>query len=127
MPEVDPYEDMDVEGLIDFGDYVPPQQEKQIVPKPPKYKPSLEDIQKELPPEYDADEAVDYRILDEDLTMERLNELSLTKYQGLEEVYNDPEMSTKNKLIYFEMIRKKSGKREEQIKRFKSKCYKTIQ
>ena len=26
-PEVDPYEDMDVEGLIDFGDYVPPQQE----------------------------------------------------------------------------------------------------
>ena len=27
MPEVDPYEDMDVEGLIDFGDYVPPQQE----------------------------------------------------------------------------------------------------
>ena len=31
--EVDPYEDMDIEGLIDFGDYVPPQQNKQIVPK----------------------------------------------------------------------------------------------
>ena len=28
-PEVDPYEDIDVEGLINFGDYVPPEQEKQ--------------------------------------------------------------------------------------------------
>ena len=38
-PEVNPYEDMDIEGLIDFGDYVPPQQNKQIiiVPKPPTY------------------------------------------------------------------------------------------
>ena len=44
MPEVDPYEDMDVEGLINFGDYVAPQQEKQLVPKPPTYEESLEDI-----------------------------------------------------------------------------------
>ena len=43
-PEVDPYEDMDIEGLIDFRDYVPPQQNKQIVPKPPSYEESLKDI-----------------------------------------------------------------------------------
>ena len=36
-PEVDPYEDMDVEGLLNLEDYVPPQQEKQIAPKPPEY------------------------------------------------------------------------------------------
>ena len=36
-PEVDPYEDIDVEGLINLEDYVPPQGEKQIAPKPPKY------------------------------------------------------------------------------------------
>ena len=39
-PEVDPYEDMDVEGLLNLEDYVPPQQEKQIakIPKKaPKY------------------------------------------------------------------------------------------
>ena len=36
-PEVDPYEDMDVEGLLNLEDYVPPQPEKQIAPKPPKY------------------------------------------------------------------------------------------
>ena len=29
-PEVDPYEDMDVEGLLNLEDYVPPQAEKQI-------------------------------------------------------------------------------------------------
>jgi len=36
-PDVDPYEDMDVEGLLNLEDYVPPQGEKQIAPKPPKY------------------------------------------------------------------------------------------
>ena len=40
-PEVDPYEDMDVEGLLNLEDYVAPQAEKQIakIPKKaPKYK-----------------------------------------------------------------------------------------
>ena len=36
-PEVDPYGDMDVEGLLNLEDYVLPQGEKQIAPKPPKY------------------------------------------------------------------------------------------
>ena len=39
-PDVDPYEDMDVEGLLNLEDYVAPQQEKQIakIPKKaPKY------------------------------------------------------------------------------------------
>lgn len=42
-PEEDPYEDMDVEGLLNLEDYVGPQAEKQIAPKPPKYQmdPSL--------------------------------------------------------------------------------------
>ena len=33
---------MEIEDL--FGDYVPPQSEKQIVPKPPTYEESLKDI-----------------------------------------------------------------------------------
>ena len=42
-PEVDPYEDMHVERLLKLEDYVGPQAEKQIAPKPPKYQmdPSL--------------------------------------------------------------------------------------
>ena len=68
---------MDVEGLIDYGDYVPPQQNKQLVPKLPTYEESLQDLLKgdkeiyvdpqyfpqkpdDLPPEYDDDEGVDY-------------------------------------------------------------------
>ena len=38
----DEVEDMGLDDL--FGDYVPPQQEKQIVPKPPTYEESLADI-----------------------------------------------------------------------------------
>lgn len=33
---------MDVEGLIDYGDYVLPQQQKQLVPKSPSYKETLQ-------------------------------------------------------------------------------------
>ena len=32
---------MDVEGLIDYGYYVSPQQQKQLVPTPPSYKEAL--------------------------------------------------------------------------------------
>ena len=82
----DEVEDM---GLGDLFDEQPvlPQQEKQLVPKPPTYEESLEDMLKgkeiyvdpqyfpnpqelpdpqELPPEYDEDEGVDYALADED-------------------------------------------------------------
>ena len=80
-PEVDPYEDMDVEGLLNLEDYVPPQAEKQIakIPKKaPKYEidpgfwqlgdapPTYEDIFEEKeplaiegPPDDEDDEFVD--------------------------------------------------------------------
>ena len=63
-PEVDPYEDMDVEGLLDLQDYVAPQTEKQIAKMPegppPKYEMdssfwNLEEGDESLPPEYDED------------------------------------------------------------------------
>ena len=111
---IDEVEDMNIGDM--FGDDVPPQ-----------YEPLLEEIPKEPAPEYDYDEEVDYAIHDEDLTMDRLNELSLTKYQDLEEVYNDPEMSIKNKLIYFEMIRKKAEKERNKLKGSKSTVTKKLQ
>ena len=95
---------------------IPLQQDKQLAPEPPQYEPLLEEIPEDLPPEYDYDEEVDYGILDEDLAMERLNELGLTKYQDLEEVYNDPEMVRKNKLIYFQMTTKKAEKERNKLK-----------
>ena len=56
-PEVDPYEEMGVEGLLNLEDYVPPQAEKQIAKKPqkpPQYEmdPSFWQIPNEPPPGY---------------------------------------------------------------------------
>ena len=136
MPEVDPYEDMDVEGLIDFGDYVPPQQEKQLVPKPPTYEQSLEDIlegkkeiyvnpqyfpqdPQELPPEYDDDEGVDYAIPDEDMSNEILNDIGIPNYENVEKVLNQPEMTNQKTKAYLNKIIKDATLKKNQLKGFK--------
>ena len=117
MPEVDPYEDMDVEGLINFGDYVPPQQEKQIVPKPPTYEESLQDIMEgkkeiyvdpqyfsekpdDLPPEYDDDEEIDYGLDDEDTSKEILDDIGITNYENVDKVLDQPEMTPDKTKMY---------------------------
>ena len=115
----DEVEDMNLGDLYDEQP-IPPQQDKQLAPEPPQYEPSLEEIPEKSPPEYDYDEEIDYGILDEDLVMERLNELSLSKYQDLEEVYNDPEMARKNKLIYFQIKKKKAEKERRRLNGSKS-------
>ena len=132
MPEVDPYEDMDVEGLINFGDYIAPQQEKQLVPKPPTYKESLEDILKEkeiyvdpqsfpqnlqelphhqelphpqeLPPEYDDDEGVDYAIDDEDKINEIFNDIGIPNYENVDKILNQQEMNSKKTKAYLKKV-----------------------
>ena len=55
-PEVDPYEEMDVEGLLNLEDYVPPQAEKQIAKAPPQYEmdPSFWQTPDEPPPPYES-------------------------------------------------------------------------
>ena len=55
-PEVDPCEEMDVEGLLNLQDYVPPQGEKQIAKKNPQYEmdPSFWKIPDEPPPPYES-------------------------------------------------------------------------
>ena len=66
-PDVDPFEDMDVEGL--FDEAVPPQAEKQIPAGPP---PSYDEMIKELgddpPPEYEEDDSPDYALAPGDET-----------------------------------------------------------
>ena len=57
FPEVDPFEDMDVEGL--FEDPVPPQSKKQISAAPPTYEEIIQEVGED-PPEYDEDEFPDY-------------------------------------------------------------------
>ena len=109
--EVDPYEDMDIEGLIDFGDYVPPQQNKQIVPKPPTYEEDVLEGKKQIymnpdlspyeaPPEYeypegDDDEDVDYTLDKEDADNVILDDIGLRNYDDVEKTLNQEIMTSK--------------------------------
>ena len=136
-PEVDPFEEMEIDDL--FGDYVPPQQEKQILPKPPTYKESLADVlegkkeiyvdpqyylkdpeyPKELPPEYD-DEEVDYAIDDADLTNKILDDLNLANYEDVDYKLNQQEMTSAKKRKYLSKIIKDAKYRRDQLKGYKS-------
>ena len=127
----DEVEDMGLDDL--FGDYVPPQQEKQIVPKPPTYEESLADVLEgkidpqylsenppELPPEYDDDEEVDYAIDDEDLIKETLEDIGIPDYENVELVLNQQEMTPQKTKTYLNKIIKNANFKRKQLSGFKA-------
>ena len=116
-PEVDPYEDMDVEGLLDLQDYVAPQAEKQIAGPSPKYEmdPSfwnLEEGDESLPPEYSFVEkgplAIEAPPDDEDEDLDRgdinriLDQSDLPNYDDVEKRLAQPEMTPVKRSKYLE-------------------------
>ena len=135
-PEVDPYEDMDVEGLINFGDYVPPQQEKQIIPKLPTYKESSADLvegnediyfdTEGPPPEYDDDEGVNYEIDDEDKLKELFKDMGVNYYDDVDYKLNQPEMTPKNKKTFINKIIKESKTKWFKLRSSKSESTKKM-
>ena len=109
----DEVEDMNLGNLYDEQP-IQPQQEKQLPQEqPPQYEQPLEE---DPPPEYDYNEEVDYTVNDEDLTNERLNELSLKNYQDLKVVYNNPELTKQKKLGYFQQTTNKAVKERNKLK-----------
>ena len=134
-PEVDPYEDMDVEGLINLEDYVAAGTEKQIAPKPPKYEMDPSYWQKDPPPEYDEiDPPPEY---DEDLPAieapreedEReankiLDHLELPNYDDVELRLNEPEMTATKQRNYLDKVVKDAEKRRRQVIAMKSNATK---
>ena len=123
-PEVDPYEDMDVEGLLDLQDYVAPQAEKQIAGPPPKYEmdPSfwnLEEGDESLPPEYSfvegplAIEPPPDDDDDEDLDRGDINRIldsaNLPNYDDIEMRLSHPEMTPVKRSNYLESNIKKAN------------------
>ena len=127
----DEVEDMGLDDL--FGDYVPPQQEKQIVQKPPTYEESLADVlsqypqelppeqyAQELPPEYDDDEEVDYTIDDEDLIKGILEDIGISDYEQIETILNQPEMTDKKKRLFINKIMKNAKFKRKQLSGFKA-------
>ena len=127
----DEVEDMGLDDL--FGDYVPPQQEKQIVPKPPTYEDSLADVlsqypqelppeqyAQELPPEYDDDEEVDYTIDDEDLIKGTLEDIGISDYEQIETILDQPEMTDKKKRLFINKIIKNAKFKRKQLSGLKA-------
>ena len=116
-PEVDPYEEMDVEGLLNLEDYVPPQAEKQIAKAPPQYEmdPSFWQIPDEQPPDYseifDDDERLALEVPPdegEDETNKILDLLELPNYNDEEKRLAQPEMNDGRRQKYLQTVLKRA-------------------
>ena len=144
-PEVDPYEDMDVEGLLNLEDYVPPQAEKQIakIPKKaPKYEmdpgfwqlddpPPLYEEKDPLAIEGPPDDDEDDEFVDDeegeaeegDVVEEAnkiLDELGLPNYYDVEMRLDEPEMTPTRQRNYLEKVLKDAETRRKQAVALKS-------
>ena len=117
-PDVDPYEDMDVEGLLNLEDYIAPQQEKQIAKIPsktPKYEMDPPPLYEEKDPlaiegppddvEGEEDEEEDdfdeeLKLWNEDEPNRILDQLDLPNYIDVDNRLAKPEMTATNQKNY---------------------------
>ena len=131
----DEVEDMGLDDL--FDDYVPPQQEKQLMPKPPTYEESLQDLMEgkneiyldpqylpekldDMPPEYDENDEIDYGLDDEDLSNVILDDIGITNYENVEKILNQPEMTPQKTKAYLNKIIDEAKYRRNQLSVYKS-------
>ena len=126
-PEVDPYEEMDVEGLLNLEDYVPPQAEKQIAKKPqkpPQYEmdPSFWQIPDEPPPPYEEDleEEGEEEELEEMDDNQILDQLDLPNYDDVEKRLAEPEMNYLRRQNYLRKVQKDAETRRKQVAALKT-------
>ena len=118
-------------GLEDlFGDQVLPQNDKQLVPKPPSYEDVLKDLAsgekqmyidpafmyepEDFPPEYE-EEGPDYNILEEDEINRVLDEYELPNYDDVELQLKQEEMNDKKKKSYLKKILKDAKEKRQQL------------
>ena len=131
-------EDIPDYGLDDFYDEgLVPENEKQIVPKPPTYEESLEDVLEgkkhvyfdpqyftkefqDMPPEYKEDEEIDYALDEEDSANLILDDLGLSNYDDIEKQLNQPEMTQKKTNLYVNKKLKEAETKRHQLNGYKS-------
>ena len=118
-------------GLEDlFGDQVLPQNDKQLVPKPPSYEDVLEDLAsgkkqmyidpeymyepEDLPPEYE-EEVPDYNILEEDEINQALDKLNIPNYDDVELRLTEKGMDDKKSKAYLKNILKNAKEKRQQL------------
>ena len=118
-------------GLDDLFDQpVLPENEKQIVPKPPSYEDVLKDLAsgekrihidpeymyepEDLPPEYE-EEVPDYEILEEDAIDQVLDELEISNYEEVELRLQQEDMNDKKRKSYLTKTLKKAKEKRQQL------------
>ena len=117
--------DYGLDNLFDEG--LVPENEKQIVPKPPTYEESLQDIlegkkqnfpeePQDLPPEYEEDEEIDYALDEADSANMILDELELSNYDDIEKQINQPEMTPRKIKRYIDKKLKDAEHKRNQLK-----------
>ena len=128
FPDVDPFEDMDVEGLFDETAPVSPQAEKQIsaaAPKgpPPTYEEIMKDSGNGPPPEYEEDDPLEDLppVGETEEANELLTLLSILNYITVDTVLGSSEISATQKRNYLEKnILPDAIFRRNQLKGYKS-------
>ena len=130
-------------GLEDlFGDQVLPQNDKQLVPKPPSYEDVLKDLAsgekniyidpefmyepEDLPPEYEEEEGPNYNILEEDSINQVLDELEIPNYEDVELRLKQEDMNEKKSKSYLKTILKKAKEKRQQLPGFLSDITKKL-
>ena len=126
-------EDVPDYGLDDLFDQpVLPQNDKQLIPKPPSYEDVLEDLAsgkkqmyidpeymykpEDLPPEYEEEEeGPDYEILEEDEINRVLDEYNLPNYDDVELRLKQEEMNDQKKKSYLKKILKDAKEKRQQL------------
>ena len=113
-----------------FDQPVLPENEKQIVPKPPSYEDVLEDLAsgkkqmyidpeymyepEDLPPEYE-EEVPDYEILEEDAINQVLDEIQIPNYEEVELRLQQEDMNDKKRKSYLTKTLKKAKEKRQQL------------
>ena len=124
-----------------FGDQVLPQNDKQLVPKPPSYEDVLKDLasgEKQmyinpefmyepeyLPPKYE-EEVPDYEILEEDRINQTLDELQIPNYDDIESRLKEEEMNDQKRKSYLNKILKDAKTKKKQLPGFLSDISKKL-
>ena len=119
-------------GLEDlFGDQVLPQNDKQLVPKPPSYEDVLKDLAsgekqmytdpefmyepEDLPPGYEEEEGPDYNILEEDAINQVLDEIQIPNYDDIELQLEQKGMNDQKRKSYLRLVLKNAKTKKKQI------------
>ena len=141
--EIGDDEDIPDYGLEDlFGEEVQPQNNKQLVPKPPPYEDVLEELAsgekkmyidpeymykpKDLPPEYEEEEGPDYAIIEEDQINEVLDKLDLPNYDDVEGIIQQKEMNEKKRKAYLNKISDNAKKQRSKLTGYSTQIKKNL-